>query len=286
MRLFSAVLIGLVSVGLAAGQDALSPLPMRVGPPQVYGSLTARGLTKFEVHGLDAPELIGGVVVAGKDSKPSLKPFGFVEVTAGEVAAEIKVKAETEHRQPLEVKPFGDGWRIDGKGKVWVDVVALYKQTVTIDGQQIEFIRSFEQQEFQFVIESTSGPDPPGPGPNPDPDPEPGDSPFAEAGLRVLIVYERDDLGQIPEQQVAILFSTEMREWLNEHCAKNDGQAEYRILDKDTEQAGTGDNKWIDAMQRERGDLPWLIAGNGTRGYEGPLPASVAKTVELLEGLQ
>ena len=121
------------------------------------------------------------------------------------------------------------------------------------------------------------GPDPVPPGPTPDP------SPIPSAGLRVLFLYESMDLGKLSKEQVAILTSTKVRDYLNSKCVKGeDGKTpEYRFFDKDTPL----DNEtklWKDVFKRPYKELPWVCIGNGKTGYEGPLPKTVEETLKLL----
>lgn len=249
----------------------------------------ASGTTLWCVDGLLNEEHVNGVTLADKDSRPRMTAFGFVAVNYSLLAGEshtVKVKAETEARERLEVTPFADGYRVDASGKVWVDIEVRYSRQIMADGAPLEVITRIESEELNFVIEDTSGPDPPNPDDETEPDEGGGESPFAESGLRVLIVYERDDLPRLDQEQAAVIFSGPLRRFLNEACTKKEGQPEYRILDKDAEPAGSGSQTWIGALARPRDALPWILIGDGTRGFEGPLPASVEDTIELVKGYQ
>jgi hypothetical protein len=126
------------------------------------------------------------------------------------------------------------------------------------------------------------GPTPPGPNP-PGPTP-PGPAPIPTAGLRVLIVEETADRPKLPAGQAAIFTSAALRDWLDANCAKTpDGKApDWRILDKDADLALDLPH-WRQAMALPRSTLPWLIVSDGSRGYSGPLPATEAETLALLD---
>lgn len=249
--------------------------------PTLNASATVTGETRYEVTGLENPDKIGSSIVAGVNSKPALAPFGFVAYTG--TANEVEVRAENAKRERVDVVEFGDGWKVDGAGKVWVDVRAVWKSTVDINGTPTSIVLDIKDYTVSFTIEGTT----PQPDPDPDDPPEPGTSPFPGSGLQVLIVHERTNLQQLPAAQRAIILGAEMRAWLRENCVEIDGTAAFRVLDKDTESTGdigqTG-QVWLDVLDRPRDSLPWLAVGNGSAGYEGPLPATIAETQTLLEG--
>jgi hypothetical protein len=124
----------------------------------------------------------------------------------------------------------------------------------------------------------TPGPTPPGPAP-PGPAPIPGD------GFRVLMVYESAELSKLPPSQQAVLYSNEVRNYLNSHCVKGpDGKtAEFRIWDQNVNTAAES-KTWQDAMARPRKLVPWLIVSNPQKGggWEGPLPSTVADAMKIL----
>lgn len=124
----------------------------------------------------------------------------------------------------------------------------------------------------------------PGPGPGPDPDPftEPG-MPRGPPGLKCLIVYETAELSKLPKEQLSVLYGAAIRGYLNSHCKIGpDGKTpEWRCWDQNVP---TKDESpmWQKAMTVPRKSLPWMLLGNGTKGYSGPLPATVDETVKLM----
>lgn len=203
-------------------------------------------------------------------------------------------------------------WRVDAPAKlitagpssvhIWAppkpepyQVLALVyvTQTVEVDGIRGDLlIGPPRDYATSFTVRPGPGPRPepepePGPEPEPDPEPEPepddrfGPSPFAENGLRALIVYEYDDIPSYDAILVDQLYSENLRSWARENMAKTGNSVDFRILDKDA----TGEGKWQEMLKRSRESLPWLITGNGRRGYEGPLPGSEEETLRLLQEL-
>lgn len=124
----------------------------------------------------------------------------------------------------------------------------------------------------------------PTPGPGPGPTPPPVAPPIAGEGFRVLIIEESGDRAKLPAEQLAILFSKEVRDYLRSKCAKDKDNptGAWRIWDKDSD-ASDETQSWQDALKRERKKIPWLIISHSAKGgYEGPLPANVADMMALL----
>lgn len=119
---------------------------------------------------------------------------------------------------------------------------------------------------------------PPGPGPKPDP-PGPDNAPIPEKGLHVLMIYESADLPKYPKGQIAVLYSTEVQNYVNK---VNGSSGYWRVWDKDVDTSKES-KKWQDAFARPRQSLPWVIISNGTTGHEGPLPGTVAEMQTLLK---
>jgi hypothetical protein len=122
------------------------------------------------------------------------------------------------------------------------------------------------------------------PGPTPvDPDTDPVPVPVETRGLRVLFVYE-SSAAITPEQQ-NVLYSTEVRAWLNENCATADGQAEWRCWDKDTDATSEGElwqAVWTYAKPK-LGPLPCVLILRDTSGKIHDLPTE-AELMRLLKG--
>jgi len=79
-----------------------------------------------------------------------------------------------------------------------------------------------------FVVVGLGGCPEPNPDPHPNPDPAP-------VGLRVLAVYETDDLDNMPPGQADIFANKILRAWLAANCKDEDGQPAFRFLDKDND---------------------------------------------------
>ena len=123
----------------------------------------------------------------------------------------------------------------------------------------------------------------PQPQPEVEPAPKPTPAPIPLDGLRVLMVYDSEQLAKLPPAQHAVFFSQELRGYLNSKCALSDkGQREWRVWTSSTDASGEAEH-WQQAMARPRKSLPWLIISNGKAGYEGPLPGTVADTLKLLQ---
>lgn len=117
---------------------------------------------------------------------------------------------------------------------------------------------------------------PPGPAPTPAPIPAPG--------FRVLIVYDTAALQKLPIAQSVIINSETIRQYLDSHCVTMPGSSAkgYCIWDHNVLTTGMP-QVWQYAMARPHPTLPWILISNGTTGFEGPLPGTVADTLTLLQ---
>jgi hypothetical protein len=102
---------------------------------------------------------------------------------------------------------------------------------------------------------------------------DPQVTPVLKPEFRCLILEESEDRTKLPPEQLNILISGTVRDYLDANCVKGkDNQPEYRIYDKDAKLAGV----WADAVKANPPSAyPWLYASNGAKGYAGPLPKTV-----------
>jgi hypothetical protein len=127
------------------------------------------------------------------------------------------------------------------------------------------------------------GPTPVPPGPTP-PGPTPSPAPIPADGLRVMIIYDRNDLARYPAAQVAAMQSKKLWDYLSANCAKGpDGVTpEWRVWSKEVD--ATNESKlWRDAFARKRGDMPWIIVSNGKTGFEGPCAKTADEIIEQIK---
>lgn len=168
----------------------------------------------------------------------------------------------------------------------------LYIVTATAAGGSCELIgvrslTDLSSVSRQAITTSVVPPDP-GPGPNPPgptpPEPTPSPSPFPGDGLRVLIVFEKSELGKIPPAQLNAVYSENVRNYMETHCAmgENGKTKDYRYYDQNDDPKN--DSKvFRDAMARPRKSVPWIVIGNGKAGEEVPLPSTEAALMDLLK---
>lgn len=98
-----------------------------------------------------------------------------------------------------------------------------------------------------------------------------------------MVVYDSTKLSTMPKDQQTVLFSTELRNWMNENCVKDaNGAAEWRIYPQVTN-VTESDVVWQEAMKRPRTTVPWILISNGKTGFEGPLPGTLKDTADLLK---
>lgn len=146
-----------------------------------------------------------------------------------------------------------------------------------------------------FVV-SGEGPRPPPkpddpvvPKPKPD-EPKPdGSSPFAEAGNRCLIVFD-STVTTRPVAQNSILYGKAVRDLLNQLCVQGpvnekDGSGnvmkEWRIFPANTDVSLV--RPVFKTAFAKKGGADWIMLGNGTTGYSGPLPANETEALALIK---
>jgi hypothetical protein len=118
----------------------------------------------------------------------------------------------------------------------------------------------------------------------------PTPAPIDGKGLHVLVVYESADLPKMPAAQQGAIYGASVRAYLNATCPPGpDGkQREWWMIDADTDVSQLP-KKWQDAVKRAKGTsgfkTPWVLVSNPDKGggYEGPLPESADKFLELLK---
>lgn len=101
--------------------------------------------------------------------------------------------------------------------------------------------------------------------------------------VAVLIMEETAERSFLPESQLQILNSTELREWAESGCDKDEDGIQFRVVDKDI------DTQFMSALWRERIEaakskpMPYMAVSNGKSGAEGDLPLSVDEVKSVLK---
>ena len=101
-------------------------------------------------------------------------------------------------------------------------------------------------------------------------------------GLRVLVVYETDDLDNMPPDVASLHTSKVLRDWLAKSCADEDGQPAFRFLDKDNDVSRLS-REWRDLFNEALElPMPVLIATGPGGKFIGVLPSDVETMITLL----
>lgn len=159
-------------------------------------------------------------------------------------------------------------------------------------GRYVLFVASGDKTGI-WRIKANLGPQPP---PEPDddddddedddddpPKPEPDDSPLDVSGLHVFIVYERTDTDSLRPGHQEIIFSTPIRQKLNELCTKlPSGSSAWRIADQNDDLSNV-EEVWQKAMDLPRDSLPWVVIAGKDSGYTGPLQETVDAFLQEVE---
>lgn len=107
------------------------------------------------------------------------------------------------------------------------------------------------------------------------------ESPTTEAGLRVLIVEDVTDRVRLPAGQIEQLTSDADGSLIGYLRAN---AKEWALIDQaDSVELASESIQQLAEYPREQS--PWIVAGNGKRGYAGPLGETSGETIEKLKGL-
>jgi hypothetical protein len=111
-----------------------------------------------------------------------------------------------------------------------------------------------------------------------------GTSARGPPAFRVFICYDPKTLPSLPPAQETVLYAQSVRDYLSAHCATGpDGKTkEWRIWPAGVD-ASAESALWQKVSKRPQTSLPWIVIGNGTTGFEGPLPKDTEATLELLK---
>lgn len=130
-------------------------------------------------------------------------------------------------------------------------------------------------------------PIPPAPVPTPIPDPTPSPippGPVVVDNLRVVFLYESS--AKITRQQLLVLNSPKIDDYLSSRCANENGIAAWRRLDKDVD-ASRESAEWQSVLAAAKADpspLPRVAIFSGTRLVKSAtLPATADETLALLQ---
>ncbi len=209
----------------------------------------------------------------------------------------ISVKAN----RPIFVSPVIDGddvrWQIDEGLDDWIkllpaDIAKNFgstkifyadKGTYTVKAWTAKFVNGkaklSDVATMTIIVEGgvppPLPPDPPKPPLPPDPP-----APIPLAGFRVMIVY---DPATLTTAQEGIVFGKKVRDYLQAKCVvgKDGKTKEFRIYQSGLDVSA--EVKWIgDTMQRHPGQKAWMVVSDGTKGYDGPLPANADEAISIL----
>lgn len=117
--------------------------------------------------------------------------------------------------------------------------------------------------------------------PRPEP-PEPDvvvPAPPVQPGTRHVLIWRETDSTRIPAGELQQFYGPEVRDWLD----KKIGREAYRIWDQHQVMGPKESPEWRKAAERRPKQVPWIVIQNGKTAHEGPLPATAAETLALLE---
>lgn len=277
-----AFLFFLPALALAQPRPVDSPIVMggaRPTPEQVKAAQAILEAVKPQVFTWNVGEF--QLIVKGVTAKGELTwdvsnedVVGLKEIPAGAVLfVENAIRAGDKQRQDYEFEAQKDSYF---RAKALKPGKTLIRVWANGDGGTKPKVIA----KLDVTVTDPAPPTPPvPPGPTP---PGPGPAPIPQPGFRVLVVYESAELTKMPTKQLYALRAKDTIDYLESHCVKENGHAEWRMYDKDAPL--TNDTQvWKDAMARPRQSVPWLLVTNGKDGYEGPLPPDQETLMKLLK---
>lgn len=105
-------------------------------------------------------------------------------------------------------------------------------------------------------------------------------------GFSVLIFYETEDYN-LTEDQLQILNSTQIQNYLKSKCVKNDNQPAFRQWDDDLDSNTLPNDLWRKFYDRaktdSKGKLPWIVISTKTETISVELPKTESETLNLLK---
>ena len=242
--------------------------------PSVFGQIELSYTIRKTIVGATNAELLpGGRILIDDDSKIS-----------GSVVAEIRAASTKPYKfaarktleEFVELIPLPD--LVDATSQqVTKRFLLVGTGTFLFEATS----RSDDLDRSLSIVIGAPTPKPPPPDPQPPTPPTPDDVvPIPVDGLRVLIVYEMDDMNKYKQATRAIISGASMRSFMDSVCVKNTAKVpEYRVFDKDTiAEPGI----WKNALARPKKSVPWIVISNGKHGFEGPLPETEADTQALI----
>jgi hypothetical protein len=112
----------------------------------------------------------------------------------------------------------------------------------------------------------------------------PGPSPTPTGEFRAVFVYESAALSTIKPDQLEALYSMEIRDYLDTHCAKGaDGKTPERRFWDQNQDVSKDSAQLAKLFSRPRKSLPWFIIARGSSVvFEGPV-VDAASTLATLK---
>ena len=89
--------------------------------------------------------------------------------------------------------------------------------------------------------------------------------PFPGEGRRLLVIYQTENVDEMPYSQSLIFTSTVFRKYLD------DNDIDFRFLDADVVPV---DDPWKSGFMLDREKVPWAYYSDGVNGFSKGLPGS------------
>jgi hypothetical protein len=89
---------------------------------------------------------------------------------------------------------------------------------------------------------------------------------------------------KLPRERLNIYWDPQLIQYLDTHCAKDPNGISGWVMADVNDDLSNKEKWWQDAAKRPRTDDNWMIVSNPGKGsWEGPLPANIQATLDIIK---
>lgn len=227
-------------------------------------------------------------VPVDKDGNPTAKVSHFrnfkgTEAFWGELVTPVKGERQFVYQAPSK-PPASSGLRSVDGGVTLTHVIGFSTVGEVDAGNMTTITVTYPPP--QPVVPPAPVPVPPTPAPTPTPSPV-NPPPIPATGLHVMMIYDPTTVTTLGEQQKAVIYGQDVRDYLRATCPTNaaNGNRGWQIWPNNVDASGAP-QLWQDAYKAAKakaGTNNWLVVSNGVSGVSEKLPETVDATMAVLK---